>query len=61
MHPARHRDDKPRPDGEFLSTKALLLLIIAGGIADLYVHDQHLGEAAVAAVTVMALLWKMIS
>ena len=63
MLPARPPgDDEPRrPDGDFLSTKALLLLIIAGGIAVLYAHSPRLGAAAVAAVTVLALLWKIIS
>jgi hypothetical protein len=40
--------------------KSLLLLIIAGGIADLYVHSPRAGVAVVAAVTVLALLWKMV-
>jgi hypothetical protein len=63
MLPARTPgDDEPRqPGGDFLSTKALLLMIIAGGIAVLYAHSPHLGAAAVAAVTVLALLWKIIS
>jgi hypothetical protein len=58
MLPARpSRDDQPRrPGGEFLSTKALLLLIIAGGIAVLYEHSPRLGAAVVAAITVLAVL-----
>lgn len=56
------KDDEPRrPDEEFLTSKALLLLIIAGGIAELYVHDPRVGMAVVAAITVLAVLWKMIS
>ena len=63
MLPARTPgDDEPRrPDGDSLSMKALLLLIIAGGVAVLYAHNAHLGAAAVAAITVLALLWKIIS
>ena len=63
MVPARpSKDDEPRRPGEdFLSLKALVLLIIAGRIADLYVHSPHLGVAVVAAITAIALLWKMIS
>jgi len=55
-------DDEPRrPGEEFLTSKNLLLLIIAGGVSELYVHDPHLGMAVVAAITVLALLRKMIS
>ena len=63
MLPARPpRNDEPRrPGEEFLTTKSLLLLIIAGGIAELYVRSPHIGIAVVAAITVLALLWKMIS
>lgn len=63
MLPARPpRDDEPRrPGEEFLNSKSLLLLIIAGGVAGLYVHSPHIGVAVVAAITVLALLWKMIS
>ena len=46
---------------KFLTSKSLLLLIIAGGIALLYVHSPHLGVAVVAAITALALLRKMIS
>jgi hypothetical protein len=56
------RDDDPhRPGGDFLNTKALLLLIIAGGIAELYAHNPHVGAAVVAAVTVLVFLSKLIS
>ncbi len=63
MLPARPpRDDEPRRPGEdFLTSKSLILLIIAGGIADLYIHNPRVGVAVVAAITVLALLWKMIS
>ncbi len=63
MLPARKpRNHKPRRTGEeFLTSKSLLLLIVAGGIALLYVHSPHLGVAVVAAITALALLRKMIS
>jgi len=63
MLPARppKNDDPRRPEEDFLTSKALLLLIVAGGIAELYVHDPHAGVAVVAAITVLALLWKMIT
>lgn len=63
MLPARPpKDDEPRRSGdELLTSKNLLLLIIAGGITDLYVNDPHVGIAVVAAITALAMLWKMIS
>ena len=63
MIPVRpSKDDEPgRPGEDSISLKALILLIIAGGIAYLYVHDPHVGIAVVAAITVLALLWKIIS
>lgn len=63
MLPARpSKGDEPRPpDPEFLSTKALLLLIIAGGIAVLYTHSPHIGAAVVAAITVLVFLSKMVT
>lgn len=63
MLPARpSKDDEPRPpDPEFLSTKTLLLLIIASSIAVLYMHRPHVGVAVVAAITVLAFLSKMIT
>jgi len=63
MLPARPpKDDEPRRPGEdFLTSKSLILLIIAGGIADLYVHSPRIGVAVVAAITVLAMLWKIIS
>lgn len=60
--PRPSRDDEPRRPGEdFLTLKSLILLIIAGGIAYLYVHSPHVGVAVVAAITALALLWKMVS
>jgi hypothetical protein len=54
-------DNEPRdPRGDFLSTKTLLLLIIAGGVGDLYIHDPRVGVAVVAAVTVLAFLTRLI-
>jgi len=44
-----------------LTPKSLILLILAGGIADLYIHNPHLGVAVVAAITVLTLLWNIIS
>jgi hypothetical protein len=63
MVPARPpKDDEPRrPGEEFLTTKSLLLLIIAGGIAALYVLDPRAGVAVVAAITVLAVLRTMVS
>jgi hypothetical protein len=63
MLPARPpKDHEPRrPDEDFLAPKSLILLIIAGGIADLYMRSPHVGVAVVAAVTVLTLLWKIIS
>lgn len=63
MLPARPPgDDEPRRPGEdFLTPKSLVLLIIAAGIADLYIHNPHLGVAVVAAITVLTLLWNIIS
>jgi hypothetical protein len=56
------KDDEPRRPGEdFLTAKSLIILLIAGGIADLYVNNPRLGVAAVAAITVLAMLWKIIS
>lgn len=62
MLPARPpKNQEPRrPDEDFLPQKSLLLLIIAGGIADLYVHNPRAGAAVVAAISVLALLWKLI-
>jgi hypothetical protein len=62
MLPARPpKNDEPRrPDEDFLTSKSLLLLIIGGGIVDLYVHSPRIGVAVVAAITVLSLLWKMI-
>jgi hypothetical protein len=59
-HPSK--DDEPRRPGEdFLTLKSLVLLIIAGGIGDLYVHSPQVGIAVVAAITALAILWKMVS
>jgi hypothetical protein len=44
-----------------MTPKSLVLLIIAGGIADLYIHSPHVGVAVMAAISVLALLTKMIS
>ncbi len=63
MLPARppSGDNEPRdPGGKLLSTKALLLLIIAGGVAKLYIHDPHAGVAVVAAITVLVFLTQLI-
>jgi hypothetical protein len=63
MLPARPpKNDEPRrPDEEFITPKALLLLIIAGGVAVLYMHSPHVGVAVMAAITVLALLRSMTS
>ena len=63
MLPARpSKDDEPRrPGEEFLTSKNLLLLIIAGGITDLYLQNPRVGVAVVAAITALAMLWKMVS
>jgi len=63
MLPARRpKGDEPRPPGEdFLTSKSLILLIIAGSVAYLYAHSPRIGVAVVAAITVLALLWKIVS
>jgi hypothetical protein len=63
MVPARpSKDDEPRrPGGDSITLKSLVLLLIAGGIAYLYIRNPHVGVAVVAAVTVLTLLWKIIS
>lgn len=54
-------DEGPRgPGEELLSSKALLLVIIAVGIAVWYAKDPRWGTAVLAAVTVLALLSGMI-
>jgi hypothetical protein len=56
------KDDEPRrPGEEILSTKALLLLIIAGGVAYLWVYSPVVGAAVLAGITVLTLLWGKIS
>jgi len=35
-------------------------LIIAGGVAELYIHDPHVGVAVVAAITVLVFLTQLI-
>jgi hypothetical protein len=63
MLPARppsSDNDPRRPGGDFLSTKALLLLIIAGGTAEVYLHNPHLGAAVVAAITVLVFLTQLV-
>jgi hypothetical protein len=64
MVPARtSKDDKDqhRSSRDFLTSKALVLLLIAVGIGELTVRSPRSGAAVVAAVTVLALLNKMIS
>ena len=62
VSPRPPKNRKPRRSREeFLTSKALLLLLVAGGIALLYVRSPRIGVAVVAAITVLALLWKMIS
>jgi hypothetical protein len=63
MLPARppSGDNEPRdPGGDFLTTKGLLLLIIAGGVVELYIHDPRVGAAVVAAITVLVFLARLI-
>ena len=63
LPPRPPKNDEPgRPDDEPpLTPKSVLLLIIAGGVAGLYVYSPRIGVAIVAAITVLALLSKMIS
>src|ERR1700758_5741529 len=52
--PGQRVDDEPRrPGEEILSTKALLLLIIAGGVAYLWVYNPVVGAAVLAGITVL--------
>lgn len=62
MLPARppSGDNDPRDPGGDFSTKAVLLLILAGGVVELYLHDPHVGTAVVAAITVLAFLSRLI-
>jgi hypothetical protein len=62
MLPARppKKEEPRRSDEDFLPQKSLLLLIIALSVAYLCVHDPHVGAAVVAAITVLALLWKLV-
>jgi len=66
MLPARppsgdNEPPEPRdPRGNFLSTRTLLLLIIAGGVVELYMHDPHVGAAVVAAIAVLVFLTQLI-
>lgn len=54
-------DDSPRrPDNDSLTLKALVLVIIAAGVVLLWVHDPRLGGAVTAAVTVLALLMRLV-
>jgi hypothetical protein len=54
-------DDEPDPPGgNFLTTKSVLLLIIAGVVAYLCAYRPHIGAALVAAITVLALLWRIV-
>jgi hypothetical protein len=58
----RRTPKSPRRSGEdFLTSKALVLLIVAVGVGELCVRSPRSGAAVVAAVTVLALLNKMIS
>jgi hypothetical protein len=55
-------DNSPsRSDGALLTLKALVLVIIAAGVVVLWVHDSPLGAAVLAAVTVLALLARLVS
>lgn len=62
MVPARppSGDNEPRDPGGDFSTKTLLLLIIAGGVVELYMHDPRVGAAVVAAITVLVFLTRLI-
>jgi hypothetical protein len=52
--------DQRRSSPDFLSLKAFVLLLIAGGIGQLSVRSPRSGAAAVTAVKVLALLNKMV-
>lgn len=52
--------DPRRSESELLTVRTLLLLIIAGGIGVLWIHDPRWGAAALAAITVLACLAAMI-
>lgn len=51
-----HEKDPGQPGKELLTSRALLLLVIAGGIGELYARDPHAAGAIVAAITALAML-----
>ena len=54
-------DHEPDPPGDdYLTVKSLLLLIISGAVAYLCAYRPHIGAALVAAITVLALLRKIV-
>ncbi len=56
-----HEKDPGRPGKELLTSRALLLLAIAGGIGELYERDPHSAGAIVVAITVLAMLVNLTS
>jgi hypothetical protein len=55
------KGDEPGPGGtKLLTSQALLLLIVAGGIVWLYVRDPRAGAAVALAITALALLQEMV-
>jgi hypothetical protein len=53
--------DLRRDGDDLLTLRALVLMIIAAGIGLLWAHNPRWGAAALGAVTVLALLTKMVS
>lgn len=60
-HAPKNARDPRRLNGELLTTKALLLSIIAIGIGELCTRDPRVGAAIVAAITVLFMLVDMIN
>lgn len=56
-----NKEDPRSPGDGLLSPKALLLLIVAVGVGDLYAYNPRAGAAVVAAITVLAVLIDVIA
>jgi hypothetical protein len=57
----RHGKRHLQNSGTIMTSRTLLLLAIAGGIGMLYIHTPRTTEAILVAMTVLAMLAKLIS